>query len=205
MTTVLSSSPRGNHGNILAIQSFGFIHGPDDTGPGARGSRARIYGALTAIQLGRIDTTRLVAVFPQKICTTRPVAPGYPSCLGAMMAHELAVILDRKLPGQRQIMIDHRPLSNSTVNDILATYEMAWNLGYDTAHISFVSDWWHLWRIRLVWRLTHRPGWTADFIPAPEHIRPLRECVPHELGGCLKYWWRLRKYKHPTFQLEQRR
>lgn len=209
MTTASSGSPRSTHGNILAIQSFGFIHGPEDTGPGAQGSRARIRAALTAIRLGRIDTTRLVAVFPQKICTTQPVAPGHPSCLGAMMARELDAILTRELPGQRRIMIDHRPLSNNTMNDVLATYQMVYDLGYESAHISFVSDWWHLWRIRLVWWLTHTQlpnyaSWSADFIPAPEHARPLRECLPHEIGGCFKYWWRLRNYTRPTFQYERR-
>ncbi len=157
-------------GNILAVQPYGYILGDGDMGSGAIGSRARILWAEMNVGAGWIRKKEergenLIAVFPQDLKPEiSPLDPSFGLTLGEMMGKYL-----RACPEMAGVEVVSKPLGHGTKNDILNTYEMVKGLGYELAHISFVSDPAHIKRVKIIWDRTHPFRWTAEFFGAPFH------------------------------------
>lgn len=176
--------------NIVAVQTYGYINGPEDLSSGAEGSRGRILAVPTLIEAGKIDKTNLIALFPQGYPkkTPRKVRPLFPLCDSVKKYFE-------SLPALAGIQVVATPLGWSTFEDVQNGYKMVLELGYETAHIHFVSDKEQLKRVMLVWKHTHPEGWAADFHVSNYHRMSAWERLVREPVARFVYWIRLRLRK----------
>jgi hypothetical protein len=156
--------------NVLAIQSLGFFPDP--------GSVARIEKAAKLVVKREIPRNAMM-VWPQGFGKESPQYPmsGRLESLGENLAK-----VCRSFDEFSDMEVVQRAVSWTTKNDIQASYRFVWERGYGKAHFFFVTHPLHLFRVRLVWYMTHPKGWTADFFPAPHPIS-WREAA-HELVGC---------------------
>jgi hypothetical protein len=182
-----------DHGNILVVQSYGYIENKDDHSPGAEGSRKRINQAARLVLDGIIPDNDLIAVFPQGYSKKHPTSkPGLelrPS-LGAQMA---AAMIEYRV--FQTIKIVFEDLGWGTMWDIFNTYKMVEEMGFKTGTMHFVSDPTHLRRVKLVWNAYHPNGWYARFYPTPEEVLPFWERLLKEPVKRAWYrlvlWWKL--------------
>lgn len=171
-------------GNILAVQSYGYIKNKSDLSSGALGSWGRILYAALLVGAGVIKKEGLIAVFPQG--------------KGAAPARNLGVMLGDALASRQEmkdIPVFAQPRGWGTVEDVLNTYKMVRERGYSWAHISFVSDPVHIKRVELIWQYTKPLGWTASFYGSPFHQMMWQERWLREPAARLHCWWKLGREK----------
>lgn len=151
--------------HFLAVQSFGLIQDDKDSSRGANGSRSRLDYAIHLIESGYITGVGLVALFPQGVSKLQPekIDPSQTS-LGENMA---GYVKERLAALNAEVLTS--TLGWGTLADVTNTYNMVRDLGYNLAHINFVSDPVHIKRVKLVWDKTHPYGWTASFFSAKSH------------------------------------
>ncbi|MES2470683.1 MAG: hypothetical protein V4526_00385 [Patescibacteria group bacterium] len=138
---------------VVAPQSYDYI--TSDTGAG---SKARLEVAEQLIT--HLARAKPLVLFPQGFDKDHIY---YPCRKGDIsLGQNLADYLKAQ-PGMDVAEIIHEPRSWTTRWDIIATYDMVAKQGYDIAHIHFVSDKCHIWRVKIVWWLTHPKDWTASF------------------------------------------
>lgn len=163
--------PNREAAQVLSIQSYDFINGES-----GEGSRRRIGAGCDLIAIKAIPRDCFV-VWPQGFSKKDPLHPsrGHEVSLGRNML--LYALSQQDL---RHAKMLQKEMSFGTKGDMLASYGMIAELGYDLAHFHFVTDPVHLWRVRLVWWMTHPRGWTASFHPAHTHKMSAKERFVHE-------------------------
>lgn len=175
------------HANILAVQTYGYIENEFDLSVGAVGSRARLLYVAMLVMAGKIPRENLMAVFPQGISKTDPCGKNLSDVsLGDSMISYLKI-----RPEMAGVKYKSESMGWGTLQDVRNTYELVRLLGYQTAHIHFVTDPVHLERVRLVWDKTHPEGWTATFHAATFHRMSWFERWVREPLARLVYWWKL--------------
>ncbi len=152
---------------VLMPQSFGEIRGKPSC-HSEHGSIVRIKRAGELIANGTVPSDAFV-IFPQR---------GPQLKNGEYLGQNLARFT-RQLEDFRHTDIIDFPFSWGTYRDMMAMYMMIAQLGHDHAHVTFVTDPAHLWRVRLIWWLTHPKEWTASFYACKQHRLPW-EIVKHE-------------------------
>lgn len=157
--------------HVLAIQSYDFI-----TATSGDGSISRINSACDWMWRGFIPKDAY-AVWPQGFQETNPSVQTHPGqeSLGQNLANYAG-----SLPIMHDLKVLCRPMSWTTRRDILASYQLVQEIGYEQAVFYFVSDPVHLRRVRLTWWMTHPKGWEAIFLSAPAHKMSWKERLIRE-------------------------
>jgi hypothetical protein len=174
--------------NVLAVQSYGRITGPDDTSKGATGSKERLKFAKKLVEARIIPSEGLFAIFPQGYSGEDPTHPDqeHPISLGEMMATYL-----KSLGSTASIPIYHEPLGWSTAVDVVNTIKMVQAKGYTDANIHFVSDSDHIKRVEDVWKRVRPRGWTATFHGTKFYRMSWWERWLREPAARLYYWFKI--------------
>lgn len=178
-----------NQLHIVAVQSYGYIDGPDDQSSGAQGSRARLDEALALVGI-LSHSHDVIFLFPQGYGKRNSSTPhGRAVSLGESMAR----YVESKLPIEHpRIQVRFKPLSWGTLGDLRSIPRMLGKI--DSAyppHIHFVTDPMHLKRVRLVWRHVHPRGWVTTFHAAKQHRMTWRERWIREPVARLWYRYQL--------------
>jgi hypothetical protein len=169
-------------GNVLAIQTYGWILRKDDNSSGARGSRARVDFAVSLIEKNIIPRENLVVVFPQ----------GWPNDekrIGNSLGEQVGAYFSSR-PGMENIQVIYSYHSWGTESDVKNTPGLANRAGYREGKIYFVSDPVHIKRVRQIWKYYHVSGWSAEFFGATNHTLSFFERRIREPIARFVFWFK---------------
>lgn len=168
--------------HVLMVQSLDFIRENEGVG-----SIERIRRAVSLVKRGTVPEDALM-LWPQGYRKIRPMDRMVPNevSLGENLARYCATV-----PEFAKLDIRSAALGWGTDNDIKHVVLWVRSLGYETAHVYFVSDPSHMKRIKMVWAHVAPKGWTASFHESQEVLtskeRSFREPVARFV-----YWLRFK-------------
>jgi hypothetical protein len=117
---------------------------------------------------------------------------------GPTLAHHCAAFLRVVMPDQRTLVNRHSPSYYGTLEEIAwMVDEVVLTSQPGEVEFVFFTQWRHMWRVRLIWRLFYQKRWGKAKFVVTRHNKQIP--IHHEVGGLWKTWRVYKGYEKPRY------